>query len=76
LDFVRTRIKAMRDPDIRNYFDFVRHGYTGSLWETQKSRLRTFRDLVESHDGHLLVVIFPFFHALGHDYSYQTIQDQ
>jgi hypothetical protein len=76
LDFVRTRIKAMRDPDIRNYFDFVRRGYTGSLWETQKSRLRTFRDLVESHDGHLLVVIFPFFHDLGANYSYQPIHDQ
>jgi hypothetical protein len=76
LDFVRQRLKAMRDPDIGNYFDFVRRGYTGSLWETQKSRLRTFRDLVESHGGRLLVVIFPFFHALGRDYSYQPIHDE
>jgi hypothetical protein len=76
LDFVRTRIKAMRDPDIANYFDFVRSGYRGFLWERQKSRLRSFRDLVESHGGHLLVVTFPFFQTLGDNYPYQAIHDE
>ena len=58
------------------YFDFVKKGYRGPLWQRQKKRLQAIRDLVWFHDGSFAVVRFPFMHATGADYEYQFIHDQ
>ena len=70
------RLRALREPDIGNYYSFVRQGYTDVLWQHQRERLQTMRDLVESRGGTFLVVTFPFLHALGDDYAYQNLHEQ
>jgi hypothetical protein len=69
------RYHAMRDPDMRSYFQFVRDTATGPVWETQMGRLTKLKQLVESRGGRLLVVIFPFLHQLGPGYEFEPVHD-
>ena len=75
-DFLYCRYRAMRDPHMKDYYPFVRDGYRGPLWEQQKQRLKDLRDLVQSKGGRLSVVTFPFLHALGPAYAWQSVHDQ
>lgn len=70
------RILAARNPDLKNYYQFVRDGYHDPVWEQQQQRLKAFRDLVQAHGGRLLVVTFPFVAAVGPNYEYQSIHDE
>ena len=69
-------IKLLREPEMRNYFDFVRDGYHGPIWQRQMQRLDSLRIAVNAAGGHLLVVTFPFLHALGPKYEYRFIHDE
>src|ERR1051326_2333647 len=69
-------IKLLREPEMRNYFDFVRAGYRGPFWQRQMQRLDSLRIAVNAAGGHLLVVTFPFLHALGPKYEYRFIHDE
>jgi hypothetical protein len=69
--------KSAHDPQLRDYFRFVREGYQGEMWERQKRRLTTFRDLVQSHGGRLSVVTFPLLHTLAKpDNTFQLAHDE
>ena len=70
------RLKAMRDPDIANYYGFVLEGYSGPIWERQKTRLRSLKDFCDVRGAKLLVVTFPFLHDLGPAYAYRDIHDR
>ena len=70
------RFNALRNPDIKNYFQLVEKGYQGSAWLEQEQRLKLLKDLVESHRGRLSVITFPFLHALGPGYKFQPIHDK
>lgn len=70
------RIKLRFNPEMRKYYEFIGDGYAGGLWQTQKSRLTNLRKLVEDGGGRLLVVTFPFPHALGPDYKFGSVHDQ
>ena len=59
------RLKAARDPDVSSYYKFVIDNYEGPVWERQAGRLRRMKSDLESHGVRLLVVTFPFLHALG-----------
>ena len=76
LDTVYCRLRTMRNPYMRSYFDVVRKGYQGSVWEQQEQRLLELRDLVQSRGGRLSVVTFPFVHAVGPAYPYQPAHEQ
>jgi hypothetical protein len=76
LDTIYHRFKASRDPYIRNYYNFVRGGYRGPVWERQKQRLNAMRDLVQNRGGKLSVVTFPFLHAMGTNYEFQFAHDE
>jgi lysophospholipase L1-like esterase len=65
------RFKTSHNPFTTHYYNFVSKGYREPLWTKQKERLTEFRDLVQSHNGRLLVVTFPFLHALGPNYDLQ-----
>ena len=69
-------IKLLREPEMRNYFDFVRDGYRGPVWQRQMQRLDSLREVVHAAGGHLVVVTFPFLHALGPNYEYRFIHDE
>lgn len=68
--------KAKNNPYISNYFHFVKKGYSGPVWERQKLRLMALRELVNSHGGKLSVVTFPFLHAVGPHYEFQSVHNE
>jgi hypothetical protein len=70
------RLKACRDPFMKEYFGFVRDAYRGPAWDQQKQRLQAMRDLVEARGGRLAVVTFPFLNALGPNYEYAFVHKQ
>ena len=67
---------AAREPNLRDYFPFVREAYRGTTWQQQQERLKAFRDLIQAQGGHLAVVTFPFLHALGPSYEYRAVHKQ
>lgn len=70
------RLKAARDPDIANYYGFVRGAYEGPLWDYQQQRLRGLHDLCRAKGARLLVVTFPLLNALGPDYPYRDVHER
>lgn len=64
------------DPDVSDYYQFVRKLYDGPTWEAQQKRLLSLRDFVASHGGRLRVVTFPFLHRLGPGYDYRPVHSQ
>lgn len=70
------RLRASREPAVADYFGFVRQGYEPPLWEIQRKRMRFLRDLVVGNGGQLVVVTFPFIHALGSDYKWADVHVQ
>lgn len=64
-----------RDPDIADYYGFVRRAYGSPLWERQKERLAALQAFCESRGARLLAVTFPFLHALGPEYPYARVHD-
>ena len=70
------RRKSARDPDVANYFQFVRDNYKGPVWRTQRARLISLKEAIEKYGGRLTVVTFPFMHELGEAYSYRDVHDQ
>ncbi len=70
------RLRAMSDPDISNYYHFVKDCYSGPVWEAQQERLDILRKLVVQNGGRMAVVTFPFLHALGPGYEYLGIHEK
>jgi hypothetical protein len=62
---------ARRSNDsIGNYYKFIKDGYTGAMWETQKARLVQLRGQIESRGAKFKVVTFPFLQNLGDQYPF------
>lgn len=76
MNIIHHRYEATHHAELTNYFEFVKKGYSGSLWEKQKKRLTALRDLVNSHGGRLQVVTFPFLHAVGPNYEFQLVHEK
>ena len=70
------RHKASRDPDVANYYGFVKGAYAGPIWDKQRQRLAALNDFCRAKGITLLVVTFPFLHALDNDYAYDDVHDQ
>jgi len=70
------RLKGRFDPDVSNYYHFVRKAYDGPLWDEQKQRLKTLRNLIRADGGNFLVVTFPFVHELGPHYQYGPVHEK
>ncbi|MCH7989482.1 MAG: hypothetical protein IID46_10105 [Planctomycetes bacterium] len=71
LDMLSCRFRAARDPDIGNYYGFIRDSYSGGIW--QRERLIELVNFVRGQGGRITVVTFPFLHSLGPDYPYRNI---
>lgn len=76
LDVIYHRFRLRNDPFMRGYFDLVQNAYRGPLWLEQRQRLLQVKQLVESNGGRLVVVTFPFLHALGATYPYEFVHQQ
>ena len=67
---------AAHDPDVSNYYAFVRENYDGPIWEQQAQRLTILHSEVEKRGGRFLVVTFPFLHVLGPHYDYKPVHEK
>lgn len=67
---------ASRDPALAKYYGFVLEAFEGPCWERHRRDLTAFRDAVRSRGGRLLVVTWPFLHAIGPDYPYRAIHER
>ncbi len=76
LNTVNARLQMAREPEIVDYYSFIKKAYAGSIWEKQQARLKEIHNAVAAAGGKLVVVTFPFLHALGDDYSYREIHKQ
>lgn len=76
LDTVYHRMNAARDPDVSNYFGFVRKAYDGPEWEVQQDRLAAMARQVRANGATFLVVTFPFLHAIGEAYAYGPVHEK
>lgn len=76
LNLMYHRFNASNYAFYRDYGAVVRVAYEGELWPRQKERFAEFKRLVESHGGRLVVVTFPFLHALGDGYQYAFVHQQ
>jgi hypothetical protein len=70
------RLRARFDPEVSQYYDFVRAAYDGPIWEQQQERLKQFRDSCHNAGGRFSVVIFPFMHSLGPDNPYKPAHER
>ena len=75
IDILNCRLKALRDPDIARYYQFVKAAYEGPLMEAQQKRLAGLNARIKAAGGKLLVVTFPFMNALGPGYEYRAIHE-
>ncbi|GAB5441707.1 MAG: hypothetical protein Fues2KO_20560 [Fuerstiella sp.] len=73
---LHARLRMAQEPDIANYYDFVKDAYAGPVWVKQQQRLKEISRTVRGSGGRLLVVTFPFLHALGDDYAYFDAHQQ
>lgn len=70
------RLKVSRDPEVVNYYGFVRGAYESEAWHRQKQRLRELVELCRARGIELMVVTFPFLHALGETYEYRGVHQK
>ena len=76
LNTLHSRYRAANEPQIADYYGLVREAYQGDTWQQQQEHLQAFRDQVLSRNAKLLVVTFPFLHALGTNYAYRSVHDE
>lgn len=70
------RLRMASDPDLGDYFHYVKEWYRGPLWDIQEERLRKLHAAISRRGGRLLVVTFPFLQSAGKDYPFQKIHAQ
>ena len=64
LNMLAFRWFAMMDQNIKNYYHFVKDGYSGNSWAIQSELLAKFVAHCRANRIRLLVVTFPFLHNL------------
>lgn len=70
------RLRTAGDPDLGNYFRYVKALYQGPLWEIQADRLRRLNSAIARRGGRLLVITFPFLQSTGDAYPFRRIHAQ
>jgi hypothetical protein len=73
---LNARRRMAQEPEIADYYRFVRKAYEGPEWDRQRERLTSFRDAVVKSGGQFYVVTFPFMHVVGDDYPYRDIHQR
>ncbi len=76
LNMIYFRWQALANPDLRDYYGFVREAYAGEPWRSERLRLQALHQTVIRGGGSLLVVTFPFLHEVGPGYSYGPVHEQ
>jgi hypothetical protein len=72
LNLAYYRLLQLRQPELRNYYNFVHDSYDGPPWEAMQRLLREMHRVCRENKIDLRMVIFPFVHNLGPDYPYKS----
>jgi hypothetical protein len=57
---------------VRNYFSWLRDGYTGEIWAKQRARLDELIRWCKEEKADLAVAVFPFLNDLGPGYTFEN----
>jgi hypothetical protein len=76
LNMLYFRILQARLPDVRNYYSMLPDSYRGPPWQGMHRTLEELRKFCQSHNIELRIVIFPFLHNLGKEYSFDPAHEQ
>ncbi len=69
-NFLYFRLRVMRAPEVRDYYDWARRGFESPHWEQHRADLSHLPSLSARLGARFAVVTFPFLHGLGPDYAY------
>lgn len=70
------RFRALQTDYVGDYHAWMLKAYNGPPWPQQQERFRALRDFVHQQGGHLSVLTYPFFDALGPGYRYASVHRQ
>src|SRR5262249_7492189 len=69
--FLYYRMNQFRRPEFRNYFSWLKDGYTGEIWARQRGRLNGVKAWCDEHQAKFAVVVFPFLVNFRKDYVFE-----
>lgn len=58
------RMMARSNPNVTDYYHFLKGSYSGKTWKTHQNVLKNLNSLVDRNDGSLAVATVPFLHNL------------
>ncbi|MES2790032.1 MAG: SGNH/GDSL hydrolase family protein [Planctomycetota bacterium] len=70
------RSQQFTQPEVRDYFSYLRSYYTGEPWQQMQLALDEFLDLAKDHQIDTRVVLFPFLQNLGPNYPFKAAHHQ
>ncbi len=72
-NFLYFRYRQFTQPEVRDYYGFVRDYFDGEPWVRMQRKLRAVQELCRRNGTDFRVVVFPFLHTLGDDDPFQPI---
>lgn len=70
------RTQLLANPQVKDYYGYVRDFYDGPAWDRFLELLAGVRDACRKRDVEFSVVVFPFLHNLGPEYPFREIHSQ
>jgi len=70
------RTQLLANPQVKDYYGYVRDFYAGPAWDKFLELLAGVRDACREHNVEFSVVVFPFLHNLGPDYPFREVHSQ
>jgi len=72
LNLLYFRLRQFTVPAVRDYYAFLDSYYQGPPWDRMQVKLDSVRELCRENGAELKIVVFPFLHNLGPDYSFRA----
>ncbi|HTI51986.1 MAG TPA: SGNH/GDSL hydrolase family protein [Planctomycetaceae bacterium] len=70
LNLLYNRVRQAGSEKVGGYYALLQDCYAGPAWERMRAKLDDIRRLCERNGMDLRIVVFPFLHDLGPDYSF------
>jgi hypothetical protein len=70
LNLLYNRVRQAGSAKIGGYYSLLKDCYSGPAWDRMRAKLDDIRQLCERNGINLKIVVFPFLHDLGPDYSF------
>ncbi len=70
------RYLGLQDPDILNYYQYVKSAYTGEQWAGHVALMTDMVQFIRQQGWQLMVVTFPLLHNIGSGYEFRDVHRQ